>query len=71
MIRNEMSTVFLTLYVDDMLIFSDDEMLIASIKEKLFTHFKMKDLGIMKRFLILNVSTNGIEDIFISQKRYL
>jgi len=57
-----MSTVFLALYVNDISIFSDNEVLIASIKEKLSAHFKMKDLGIMKRFLGLNISTDGNGD---------
>ena len=71
MIRNEMSTVFLALHVDDISIFGDDEALITSIKEKLSAHFKMKDLGIMKRFLGLDISTDGNGDISVSQKRYL
>lgn len=71
MVRTELSTVYLALHVDDMSIFGDDALLIANIKEKLQAHFKMKDLGIMKRFVGLDVSTDGYGDISVSQKRYL
>jgi len=54
-LRTELSTVYLALFVDDMAIFGDDEVLIREIKAKLSSHFKMKDLGIMKHFLGLEI----------------
>ena len=71
MIQNGMSIIFFTLHINDMSIFSDDEVLIASIKEKLSTYFKMKDLRIMKQFLGLDISMDRNGDISISQKHYL
>jgi hypothetical protein len=50
-LRTELSMVYLALFVDDMAIFGDNEVLIEEIKAKLSSHFKMKDLGILKRFL--------------------
>src|SRR5208282_775910 len=70
-IRTELSTVYLALFVDDMAIFGDDEVLIEEIKAKLSSHFKMKDLGIMKRFLGLEIERNSGGDVIISQRRYI
>jgi len=70
-VRTELSTVYLALFVDDMAIFGDDEVLIAEIKAKLSSHFKMKDLGIMKRFLGLEIERNSCGDVMISQGRYI
>ena len=70
-IRTELSTVYLALFVDDMAIFGDDESLIADIKAKLSSHFKMKDLGILKRFLSLNITQNSNGDVILSQQHYL
>ena len=70
-IRTELSTVYLALFVDDMAIFGDDEVLIEEIKGKLSSHFKMKDLGIMKRFLGLEIERNSSGDVIISQRRYI
>ena len=71
MVRNELSTVYLALYVDDMAIFGDDEFLIAEIKSKLSATYEMKDLGIAKRFLGLEISRNSDGDVIISQEYYL
>src|SRR5213075_3460961 len=70
-LRTELSTVYLALFVDDMAIFGDDEILIGEIKAKLSSHFKMKDLGIMKRFLGLEIERNSLGDVIVSQKRYI
>ena len=63
--------VYLALFVDDMAIFGDDELLIEEIKAKLSSHFKMKDLGIMKCFLGLEIECNSCGDVIISQRRYI
>jgi Reverse transcriptase (RNA-dependent DNA polymerase) len=54
-----------------MAIFGDDKVLIGEIKAKLSSHFKMKDLGIMKRFLGLEIERNSFGDVIISQQRYI
>ena len=71
MIHNELSTMYLALFVDDMAIFEDDKVFIGEIKAKLFSHFKMKDLGIIKCFLELKIECNSYEDIIISQRCYI
>ena len=69
--RTQLSTIYLALFVDDIAIFGDDEPLISNIKAKLSSHFKMKDLGLMKRFLGLDITRNGYGDVILSQSHYL
>ncbi|CAM8956707.1 unnamed protein product [Rhodiola kirilowii] len=45
------STIYLLLYVDDMLIASDIMQLISDLKEQLNAQFEMKDLGHVKKIL--------------------
>src|SRR5947207_14242397 len=71
MIRTQLSTMYLALFVNDMAIFENDEVLIGEIKVKLSSHFKMKDLGIMKCFLELEIERNSCGDVIISQRRYI
>ena len=71
MVRTQLSTVYLAFFVDDMAIFRDDEVLIREINAKLSSHFKMKDMGIMKRFLGLEIERNSFGDVIVSQKRYI
>ena len=63
--------MYLTLFVNDMIIFEDDKVLIEEIKIKLLSHFKIKNLRIMKYFLGLKIKYNSYEDIIISQRYYL
>jgi hypothetical protein len=70
-IRNELSTIYLAIYVDDIAIFGDDAVLISEIKSKLSSSFEMKDLGIAKRFIGLDISRNSDGDVIISQEYYL
>ena len=67
MVHTELSIVYLTLFVDDMAIFGDDEVLIGEIKVKLSSHFKMNNLGIMKCFLGLEIECNSCGDVIISK----
>ena len=59
------------LFMNDMIIFENDEVLIEEIKIKLSSHFKMKNLRIMKYFLELEIECNSYEDIIISQRYYI
>lgn len=65
-------TVYLVIYVDDILIASSSEAMIANLKKKLSTEFEMKDLNEVRTFLGLNIQrdrTNGI--LKIDQKQYV
>ena len=44
-LRKEKSTIFLVLYVDDVLLMGDNVKLLTEVKDWLATQFKMKDLG--------------------------
>ena len=70
-IYNELSIIYFILFVNDMIIFENNEVLIKEIKIKLFFHFKMKDLRIIKRFLELEIEHNSYEDVIISQRCYI
>ncbi|RDX88675.1 hypothetical protein CR513_29703, partial [Mucuna pruriens] len=60
----------LLVYVDDMIVTSDDEIEKLTLKEKLATQFKMKDLGKLKYFLNIEVAYSKQESIYsISSKK--
>ena len=63
--------IYLTLFMNDIIIFEDNKILIKEIKIKLLSHFKIKNLRIMKYFLELKIEYNSYEDIIISQRYYL
>ena len=44
-LKKEKSTVFLILYIDDILLMRDDVKLLTEVKDWLATQFKIKDLG--------------------------
>jgi len=59
----------LLIYVDDILITGNDLARIAATKQFLHNHFRLKDLGILKYFLGIEVSASK-KGIFISQRKY-
>ena len=67
--KNKLVTC-LIIYVDDMIITGNDEKEMATLKEKLFTVFEMKNLGRLKYFLGIEVLRSK-QGIFISQKKYV
>lgn len=60
----------LLIYVDDILITSNDLMAITALKSFLHTRFRIKDLGDLKFFLGIEIARSA-DDIFISQRKYL
>jgi len=60
----------LLVYVDDMIITGDDEIENQTLKERLAAQFEMKDLGMLKYFLGIEVAYSR-QGIFISQRKYI
>lgn len=70
-IQEKLKTI-VTLYVDDFFIFSNDSKETKHLKDVLGSHFKLKDLGEIKRCLGVNVTFNKSERIVtLSQKDYI
>lgn len=63
--------VILAVYVDDILIFGSNSMMITKLKKDLSKHFKMKDLGLATNVLGMNLTRNSDGSISIDQKQYL
>lgn len=68
--KHERKTTCLIVYVDDMIITTDDVDEIKSLKENLFKEFEMKDLGDLKYFLGIEVLRSP-RGIFLRQKKYI
>ena len=69
---NGSSYIFLVLYVDDILLESNDSNLLIETKHMLSTHFDMKDLGETSYVLgikILRDRANGV--LKLSQRTYI
>lgn len=63
---------YIILYVDDLLITSEDETSIKRVKEMLSDRFRMKDLGYLKQYLGIHVDYNTEKRImYLSQEKYI
>ena len=61
--------IYLTLYVDDIVITSNDQDGIRKLKHHLFSHFQTKDLEKLKYFLRIEVAQSDY-DLIISHMKY-
>ena len=62
---------YIALYVDDLLIAGDNEKDIATIKQRLSERFDMKDLGIARKFLGMEIEYGKDGSIKIHQNQYI
>nr|KYP75540.1 hypothetical protein KK1_008279 [Cajanus cajan] len=62
--------VYLVVYVDDIVITSDDQEGINALKQHLLKHFQTKDLGPLRYFLGIEVAQSK-SGIAISQRKYV
>ena len=67
--RTDKGTILLLLYVDDMIITSDDLNGIQELKDFLSQQFEMKDLGHLSYFLGLEI-THSTDGLHITQAKY-
>ena len=67
--RSDHGITLLLLYVDDMIITSDDVLGIQDLKRFLGQHFEMKDLGPLSYFLSLEVSSSS-DGYYLTQAKY-
>ena len=67
--RTDKGIILLFLYVDDMIITSDDLSGIQELKDFLSQQFEMKDLGHLSYFLGLEI-THSIDGLYITQAKY-
>jgi hypothetical protein len=63
--------VIIALYVDDMILFTNDSKMLEIVKGKLRKEFEMKDLGELHYFLGIQVVRDKESGLMLSQKRYI
>src|ERR1700689_971397 len=62
---------YIALYVDDLIIAGEKENEISTIKERLSARFEMKDLGIARKFLGMEIEYGNDGSIKIHQNQYI
>jgi hypothetical protein len=68
----DVSFVYLLLYVDDMLIASKNKIYIQQVKDQLNTEFEMKDLGKARKILGMEISRDRkAGTLTLSQRSYI
>jgi hypothetical protein len=63
--------MFMTVYVDDILIFGANEADIVKVKQSLASEFKMTDLGLCAHYLGMQIHQEENGDVLIHQATYL
>ncbi|RVW21529.1 Retrovirus-related Pol polyprotein from transposon TNT 1-94 [Vitis vinifera] len=61
--------IYLVVYVDDIVITGSDQDGIQKLKQHLFTHFQIKDLGKLKYFLGIEIAQSS-SGVVLSQRKY-
>ena len=69
-LRRSSLTVYLLLYVDDIIITGNDSFTITTIISQLSTTFELKDLGPLRYFLGLQIDYTQ-SGLFVHQRKYL
>ena len=62
-------SIYLVVYVDDIVITGSDQNGIQNLKQHLFTHFQTKDLGKLKYFLGIEIAQSS-SGVVLSQRKY-
>jgi hypothetical protein len=66
------SPIYLLLYIDDMLIAAKSKKEIATLKEKLSSEFEMKDLGVARKIIGMEIGRDRKSGLlFLSQRNYI
>ena len=62
---------YIALYVDDLLIISENDDNFVEMKRRLTEKFEMKDLGVARKFLGMETEYNDDDSIKIHQDQYI
>ena len=62
--------IYIIIYVDDIVITSNDQDGIRKLKQHLFSHFQTKDLGKLKYFLGIEIAQSK-SDVVMCQRKYV
>lgn len=65
-----MDFITLVVYVDDLFITRSSDVLIQQVKSSLHMDFTIKDLGVAKYFLSLEI-TRSSQGIYVTQRKYI
>lgn len=70
-LNDERNTCYLIIHVDDLLIVSNNLILIDNLKDHLTSKFELKDLGNAKHFLGIDITKDDEGNYHLSQLRYI
>ena len=62
---------YITLYIDDLLIISENDDDLMKIKRRLMEKFEMKDLNITRKFLEMKIEYDDNDSIKLHQNQYI
>ena len=70
MIRNDY-IIYIALYIDDLLIISENNNDFMKIKRRLIKKFEIKNLNITRKFLEMKIKYNNNDSIKLYQDQYI